>query len=44
MVAVTVVGTVAYRIIDPTVSLVDAFYMTAITLTTLGFSEVVELS
>lgn len=44
MVAVTVVGTMAYRIIDPTVSLVDAFYMTAITLTTVGFTEVVDLS
>ena len=44
LVAVTGTGTVGYKIIDSTVSWVDAFYMTAITLTTVGFSEVVDLS
>ncbi len=43
MVAVTVVGTIGYRVIDPDVSVVDAFYMTAITLTTVGYGEIVNL-
>ncbi len=41
---VMVVGVVGYRIIDPRVAWVDAFYMTAITLTTVGFGEIVDMS
>lgn len=37
------VGTVGYRLIAPGTSWVDAFYMTAITLTTVGFGEIVQL-
>lgn len=44
IVAVTIVGTLGYRIIDPKAGWVDSFYMTAITLTTVGFEEVVDLS
>jgi voltage-gated potassium channel len=43
LVAVTVAGTVGYRVIDPSVSWVDAFYMTAITLTTVGYGEIIDL-
>ena len=36
---VTVVGIVGFSIIDPDAGLIRAFYMTAITLTTVGFGE-----
>jgi voltage-gated potassium channel len=39
LVAVTLVGTVGFRLIDPTAGWVRAFFMTAITLTTVGFGE-----
>lgn len=38
------VGVIGYRVIDPGASVVDALYMTVITLTTVGFTEVVDLS
>ncbi len=43
LVVVLVVGVVGYRIIDPDTTFVDALYMTVITLTTVGFGEVVSL-
>lgn len=43
LVAVLMVGVVGYRIVDPETTVVDALYMTIITLTTVGFSEVVDL-
>ncbi len=43
--AVMVVGTIGYRIIGgPQYSWTDCFYMTFITIATIGFSEVVDLS
>ena len=42
--AVMLVGIVGYRVIDPGVGWVDAFYMTAITLTTVGFGEIVDMT
>ncbi len=39
LVAVTLVGTVGFRMIDPTAGWVRAFFMTAITLTTVGYGE-----
>jgi len=39
LVAVTLVGTVGFKLIDPTAGWVRAFFMTAITLTTVGFGE-----
>lgn len=41
LVLVTVVGVAGFSVIDPSAGLVRAFYMTAITLTTVGFGEVV---
>ena len=41
--SVMLIGIIGYRIIDPNVGWVDAFYMTAITLTTVGFSEIVDM-
>ena len=43
LVAVTLVGVVGYRIIDPDAGWVNAFYMTAISLTTVGFGEIIDL-
>ena len=39
IVLVTLVGTVGFSVIDPSAGLVRAFFMTAITLTTVGYSE-----
>lgn len=39
LVAVTMIGTVGFRMIDPSAGWVRAFFMTAITLTTVGFGE-----
>ncbi len=44
LVAVLVTGTVGYRVIDPRVGWIDALYMTTITLTTVGYGEIVDLS
>ena len=44
LVAVTLVGVAGYRLIDPSAGWVNAFYMTAITLTTVGFTEVIDLT
>ncbi len=44
LVAVLLVGTVGFRIVDPHASWLDALYMTTITLTTVGYGEVVDLS
>jgi voltage-gated potassium channel len=37
--AVTVVGTVGFLVVDPDAGLIRAFFMTAITLTTVGYGE-----
>ncbi len=39
IVVVTIVGTVGFSIIDPSAGVVRAFFMTAITLTTVGYGE-----
>jgi voltage-gated potassium channel len=39
IVGVTLVGVVGFSVIDPTAGLVRAFFMTAITLTTVGYGE-----
>lgn len=44
MTGVTVLGTVGFHIIDPEAGWVRAFFMTAITLTTVGFGHEVELA
>jgi voltage-gated potassium channel len=45
LVALLVIGTVGYRLIaGPDCALVDAFYMTMITITTIGFGEVIEVA
>jgi len=44
MFAVTLVGTVGFHVIDPSAGWVRAFFMTAITLTTVGFGYEVELA
>lgn len=41
LVLVTLVGVAGFSVMDPSAGLVRAFYMTAITLTTVGFGEVV---
>ncbi len=43
MVAVTLVGTVGFHIIDPSSGWVRSFFMTAITLTTVGYGHEVQL-
>jgi voltage-gated potassium channel len=43
MVAVTLMGTVGFKIIDPSAGWVRAFFMTAITLTTVGYGHEVQL-
>lgn len=40
---VTLVGVIGFSVIDPDAGLVKAFYMTAITLTTVGYGEVVAI-
>jgi voltage-gated potassium channel len=42
--SVLLVGTVGFRVVDPNASWLDALYMTTITLTTVGYGEVVDLS
>lgn len=42
--AVTLVGVMGYRLLAPGSTWVNAFYMTAITLTTVGFGEIIDLS
>ncbi|MBI4545042.1 MAG: potassium channel protein [Gemmatimonadetes bacterium] len=44
MLLVLLVGVLGYRIIDPTASPVDALYMAIITLTTVGYGEIIDLS
>ncbi len=44
LLAVVLVGTVGYRLIEPSASWIDALYMTVITLTTVGFTEIVDLT
>lgn len=44
MIGVTAVGTVGFHVIDPAAGWVRAFFMTAITLTTVGFGHEVELA
>ncbi len=44
MVGVTLVGTVGFHLIDPDAGWVRAFFMTAITLTTVGYGHEVELN
>jgi voltage-gated potassium channel len=39
LIAVTITGTVGFKVIDPTAGWVRAFFMTAITLTTVGYGE-----
>lgn len=41
LVLVTLIGVAGFSVIDPSAGIVRAFYMTAITLTTVGFGEVV---
>lgn len=41
---VIVAGVIGYWTIDPTASFVDALYMTVITLTTVGYTEIIELA
>lgn len=43
LLVVTVVGTIGFKVIDPAGDWVRAFFMTAITLTTVGYGEVVPL-
>jgi voltage-gated potassium channel Kch len=43
LVSVTIVGTVGFRLIDPAAGWVRAFFMTAITLTTVGYGREVAL-
>lgn len=44
LLGVLLVGTVGFRLIDPTATWLDAFYMTTITLTTVGYGEMVDLT
>ena len=44
MLAVTLVGTVGFRLIDPSAGWVRAFFMTAITLTTVGYGHEVPIA
>jgi voltage-gated potassium channel len=43
LMVVTAVGTIGFKVIDPSGDWVRAFFMTAITLTTVGYGEVVPL-
>ena len=44
LLVVTLLGVLGYHFLAPQSSWVDAFYMTAITLTTVGFGEIIDLS
>jgi voltage-gated potassium channel len=45
LVGITIVGTVGYRYIGgPQYSLIDCFYMTFLTVATIGFGEIIDLS
>ena len=44
IVAAAVIGTAGYMVLDPTYTPLDALYMTVITLTTVGFKEVGDLT
>ena len=44
LLAVLVVGVIGYKIIEPSAGWIDVIYMTVITLTTVGFSEVIDLT
>lgn len=39
---ILLVGTIGYKIIKPEISLFDGFYMTVITVSTIGFSEIID--
>lgn len=43
IILVTIIGTVGFSVIDPSAGLVRAFFMTAITLTTVGYGEEIPL-
>ncbi|MEM9326201.1 MAG: potassium channel protein [Bacteroidota bacterium] len=42
--SILMVGTLVYKLMDPNATLLDSFYMTAITVATIGFHEVVDLA
>ncbi len=42
--SILVVGSTVFSFLDPEAGLLDAFYMTAITVSTIGFHEVIDLS
>ncbi len=42
--AVLLVGTLGFKVVDPGASWVDSLYMTTITLTTVGYGEVIDLT
>lgn len=44
LVVVLLLGVIGYRVIEPGAGWIDALYMTVITLTTVGFGEVVDLT
>lgn len=44
MLIIFTIGTVGYTILSPTHSVLDAVYMTVITLTTVGYGEIIDLS
>ena len=44
LLAVLVFGVIGYKVIDPSAGWIDVIYMTVITLTTVGFTEVVDLT
>ena len=39
----TLVGTVGFRLVDPSASWIDCLFMTVITLSTVGYSETINL-
>jgi voltage-gated potassium channel len=44
LIAILLLGTVGFRVVDPQATWLDALYMTTITLTTVGYGEVVDLT